>query len=160
MSFAFITKCVHISCPSDVLMAVTTKSRVFWITMSGSRRCVSLFQRNWLHDTDTKFQTLFAGSFCLLFWHQGWRYDIPTKHQAFSKLYGVKTQTTVLFTHISIGSQDSVVCIATGYGLDNRGVGVWVPVGSRILSSPCRPDWLCGQPNHLSNGYRGLFPRG
>jgi hypothetical protein len=29
-------------------------------------------------------------------------------------------------------SQDSVVGIATGYGLDDRGVGVRVPVGSRI----------------------------
>jgi hypothetical protein len=31
-----------------------------------------------------------------------------------------------------MGSQVSVVGIATGYGLDDRGVGVRVPVGSRI----------------------------
>jgi hypothetical protein len=31
--------------------------------------------------------------------------------------------------------------IATGYGLDYRGVGVRVPVASRIFSSHC-PDWL------------------
>jgi hypothetical protein len=36
--------------------------------------------------------------------------------------------------------------IATGYGLDDRGVEVRVPVGSRILSSPFRPDRLCGPP--------------
>jgi hypothetical protein len=30
---------------------------------------------------------------------------------------------------------DSAVGIATGYGLDGRGVGVRVPVGSRIFSS-------------------------
>jgi hypothetical protein len=47
-------------------------------------------------------------------------------------------------------SQDSPVGIATAYGLDDRGVGVKVPVGSRIFTSPCRPDLL-------SNGYRGLF---
>jgi hypothetical protein len=41
-------------------------------------------------------------------------------------------------------SQDSVVGIATGYGLDYQGVGVRVPVGSRILSSPRHPDWLWG----------------
>jgi hypothetical protein len=39
-------------------------------------------------------------------------------------------------------SRDSVVGIATGYGLDDRGVEVRVPVGVRIFSSPCRPDWL------------------
>jgi hypothetical protein len=57
-------------------------------------------------------------------------------------------------------SRDSVVGIATGYGLDERGVGVRVPVGSRIFSSPIRPDRLWGPPNLLFNGYRGLFPRG
>jgi hypothetical protein len=52
-------------------------------------------------------------------------------------------------------SRSSVVGIATGYGLDDRGVGVRVPVGSRIFSSPNRPDRLSGLPNLLSNGYRG-----
>jgi hypothetical protein len=52
----------------------------------------------------------------------------------------------------------SVIGIATGYGLDDRGVGVRVPVGSRILSSPRRPDRLWGPPNLLSNGQGGSFP--
>jgi hypothetical protein len=38
-----------------------------------------------------------------------------------------------------IRSWDSVVGIATGYKLDDRGVGVWVPVGSRIFSKSSRP---------------------
>jgi hypothetical protein len=59
-----------------------------------------------------------------------------------------------------IRSRDSAVGIATGYGLDNRGVGVRVTVGSRIFSSPCRPDRLWGPPNLLSNGYRGALSPG
>jgi hypothetical protein len=55
---------------------------------------------------------------------------------------------------------DSVVGITTGYGLDDWGVGVRVPVGSRIFSSPRLPDRLWGPPNLLSNGYRDSFPGG
>jgi hypothetical protein len=57
-------------------------------------------------------------------------------------------------------SQDSVVGIAIGYGLDDQGVGVQVPVGSRIFSSPHHPDRLWGPPSLLCNGYQRLFPRG
>jgi hypothetical protein len=53
-----------------------------------------------------------------------------------------------------MNQQDSSVGIATGYGLDDRGVGVRVSVGSRIFSSPRRPDWLWG------NGYRGALSPG
>jgi hypothetical protein len=56
-------------------------------------------------------------------------------------------------------SRVSVVGIATGHGLDERGVGVRVPVGSRIFSSPRRPDRFWSPPNLLSNGYRELIPR-
>jgi hypothetical protein len=61
---------------------------------------------------------------------------------------------------IMLYSVDTIVSIATGYGLDNRGVGVWVPVGPRIFSSPRHPDQLSGPPNLLSNGYQGCSPRG
>jgi hypothetical protein len=57
-------------------------------------------------------------------------------------------------------SRGRVVGIATGYRLDNRRVGIPVPVGSRILSSSHRPSRLWGLPSLLSNGYRRLFPRG
>jgi hypothetical protein len=50
--------------------------------------------------------------------------------------------------------------IESGYGMDDRGVGVQVPAGSRIFSSPRRPDRFWGPPNLLSNGFEGLFPLG
>jgi hypothetical protein len=55
-------------------------------------------------------------------------------------------------------SRDSAVGIATGYGLNDRGVRVPVSLGSRIFSSPRRLDRLWGPPNLLSNGYGGSFP--
>jgi hypothetical protein len=51
--------------------------------------------------------------------------------------------------------QDNSVGITTGYGLDDRGVVVWVPVGSRIFSSSRRPDRFWGPGNLLSNGVSG-----
>jgi hypothetical protein len=44
-----------------------------------------------------------------------------------------------------------VVGIATNYGLDNWRVGVRIPVGWRIFSSPYHPGRLWGPPNLLSN---------
>jgi hypothetical protein len=61
-------------------------------------------------------------------------------------------------TTVFITSRDSVVCIATGYGLDNRGVGVRVPVGPRIFSSPRQPDRLWGPLSAYSMGTGGSFP--
>jgi hypothetical protein len=48
-----------------------------------------------------------------------------------------------------------VVGIETGYRLEDGGVRVRGPVGSRIFSSPLRSGWLWGPPSLLSNGYRG-----
>jgi hypothetical protein len=50
---------------------------------------------------------------------------------------------------------DTSVCIVTGYGLDERGVGVLVAVESRLFSFPRRPDWLWGPPNLLFKGDTG-----
>jgi hypothetical protein len=52
---------------------------------------------------------------------------------------------------LSFTNSMSSVGIATGYGLDHRGVGVRVPVEARILSSLRRPDRFWG----LSSRYRG-----
>jgi hypothetical protein len=45
------------------------------------------------------------------------------------------------------GFRDSVVGIATGYGLGDREVGVRVPVGSRIFSKSSRPALRSTQPH-------------
>jgi hypothetical protein len=57
-------------------------------------------------------------------------------------------------------SRDKVVDIATGYGLDDRVVGVQVPVGVKIFTYSRLPDRFWGPPNLLSNAYGGLFPQG
>jgi hypothetical protein len=53
------------------------------------------------------------------------------------------TRSAIIFycTPDKTESRDSVVSIATGYRLHDGGVGVRVPAGSKIFSSP-RPDWL------------------
>jgi hypothetical protein len=73
----------------------------------------------------------------------------------------IRTETCNIIVSISFHvSRDSAVSIATGYGLVDWEVGVRVPVGSRIITSPCRPDRLWGPTNLLYNGYRELFPGG
>jgi hypothetical protein len=72
----------------------------------------------------------------------------------------VKTYTNYFLFNDAIscvGNRDSAVGIAGGYGLDDRGVRVRVPEGSRIFCSPRRPDRLWGPPSLLYNGYRGSF---
>jgi hypothetical protein len=58
---------------------------------------------------------------------------------------------------ICFRSQDNVVDIATGYGLDDRGFGVRVPVSLRIFSFPRRPDRVCGPPILYPMGTGGSF---
>jgi hypothetical protein len=60
---------------------------------------------------------------------------------------------TFCFVYETSRSRDSAVGIATAYELDDRGVGVRVPVELRIFSSPRRPDRLWGPSSLLSNGY-------
>jgi hypothetical protein len=43
-------------------------------------------------------------------------------------------------------NRDSSVSIATGYGMDDRGFGIRVPVKARIFSSPRGPDRFWGLP--------------
>jgi hypothetical protein len=58
----------------------------------------------------------------------------------------------IIFIYIYIHTY--VVGIATSYGLDDRGVGVRVPVRSRIFSSPNRPD---GSEIHPTSYPMGMY---
>jgi hypothetical protein len=59
-----------------------------------------------------------------------------------------------------VSSRDNSVSIVTGKWLDGQGVGVRIPIGSRIFSSPRFPDRFWGPSSLLSNVYRRHFPRG
>jgi hypothetical protein len=118
----------------------------------------------------------------LQLWHVSWVSYIPRSHGntvpdgRFSFVcyeYSAPVQDSqyssgsFLFQHCKSGlyrsnirSRDSVVGIATGYGLDDRGVGVQFPVGVRIFISPRRPDRLWGPPNLPSNGLPGTLSLG
>jgi hypothetical protein len=72
-----------------------------------------------------------------------------------SRFGDIRNYYKIVISKFEGRSRDSSVDIATGYGLDDQGVGVWVPVSSRIFSSPRRPDRLWGPPSLLSNGYKG-----
>jgi hypothetical protein len=56
-----------------------------------------------------------------------------------------------------VGVYIITIVIATGYGLDDRGVGVRIPLESIMFFSPRLKHQLWGPPSLLSNGYRGLF---
>jgi hypothetical protein len=58
---------------------------------------------------------------------------------------------------LTILNPDSAVGIASAYGLDDRRVGVGVPVGSIIFFSPQRSGRLFGPAGNLSNGYWEIF---
>jgi hypothetical protein len=72
--------------------------------------------------------------------------------------YSPYSRTLIRFLIVNIAPflcLDSVVGITTSYGLDKRGVGVRVPVGSRIFFSPCRPDRLWVHPTSYPVGTGG-----
>jgi hypothetical protein len=60
-----------------------------------------------------------------------------------------------IYVHYTVQerSRDSSVGVATNYGLEDREIGVRVPVGSRII--PTSSTSALGPPNLLSNGHRG-----
>jgi hypothetical protein len=100
------------------------------------------------------------------YYERGSNCNIIYVFTSYVNMFTLIISTTVVSIHIfplfiwELGSRNSAVGIATGYVLDDRGIGVRVPVGSRILSSPRRPDRLWCPPTLLSNEYLRFFPRG
>jgi hypothetical protein len=66
----------------------------------------------------------------------------------------------ILYAFLIPQNRDSIVGTATAYGLDDRGVGVRVSVGSRIFSSPSRPDRFWAHPAFYPMGTGSSFPGG
>jgi hypothetical protein len=66
---------------------------------------------------------------------QGFSFVFLTPHKQIPGQY-LKLRAAYIFC------RDSSVGVATRYWLDDRGVGVRVPVGSRIFTTPCCPGRL------------------
>jgi hypothetical protein len=66
--------------------------------------------------------------------------------------FSLKNQIFIKSLLLFVKSRDSIVSITTGCGLDDQGIGVQVLMGAKMFASPCRPNWLWGPPNLLSNG--------
>jgi hypothetical protein len=77
------------------------------------------------------------------------------------RMSGPRTQchSVLKYLLILIGSRGSSVSIVSGYGQDDRAIGVRSPARERDFSFNLCPDRLWGPPI-LSNGYRGPFPEG
>jgi hypothetical protein len=86
------------------------------------------------------------------------------KLKMYNELIGNQTRVfpvcSIVPEATTLPHRESSVGIATGYGLDDRGVGVPVPLELIIFSSPRLPYRIWGPLSLLSNVYRGLFPRG
>jgi hypothetical protein len=134
-----------------------------------------VFHKKWIKNNSTNFQrvinpalsyydaNMFERMICNTHWTLISEIEL-LRYTVISFLGWGETESTWYVGHYLAyctapgGSRDSVVGIATGYELDDGGVGVWDPVLSRIFSPPRRPDRFWGPHTLLSNGYRGTFP--
>jgi hypothetical protein len=107
---------------------------------------------------------IWTKSFLFKEWYRGglsWTWPIKRGEflgLCFMEIYTTFCQVNLIWVHtIQMRSPGSAVGVATGYGLDDRGIGVLVAIGSRMFTSPYRSDRLWGPPSLLSNWYRRPF---
>jgi hypothetical protein len=128
------------------------------VTKLDTLQAQSTFKTSFIHDALQCCCFIFrwadlsywSGHVCVWYYFPFWDSD-------FDIIFCKDSHNIINILYLHLWGRDSV---ATGYGLDDRGIGVRVPVGSRVFSSPCRPDRLWGPPSLLSNGYQRLFPSG
>jgi hypothetical protein len=107
-------------------------------------------------QSTNKYVTLSGAPQLFTFWVQYKQLVLCVAHVPWDNKLMYFLYSKIFFLYVLLRkSRDSSVGIATSYGLDDRGVEVRVPVGSRIFSSPSSPDRLWGPLNLLSNWYRG-----
>jgi hypothetical protein len=78
-------------------------------------------------------------------------FEFETRRMGTGIMLQIETNTFLIMveSHTLLRSRDRAVGIATDYGLDDQEVGVRVPEGLRMFSSPCSPDRLWGPPSPL-----------
>jgi hypothetical protein len=88
--------------------------------------------------------------------------DICDQMHAFPIFFMLLLDTFQFISGLTVTrmSRDTAVGIATGYGLDDSGVEDRVPVGTRIVTFPYRPDWSGAHPVSYPMGSMGSFPEG
>jgi hypothetical protein len=122
----------------DVLTAVVVKSCVFWDITT----CSLL-----------KVNRRFGGDMFLR--------KVDRISTGYMTLYPTRCDSSYIFERLIIyESRNTSVGIVSGYELGEREVGVRVPVGARIFSSPCRPDRLWGPLTSYPIGTGASFPGG
>jgi hypothetical protein len=91
-----------------------------------------------------------------------WPISISTKQLSIAKAITANIPVNKITGRLEghTRNRDATVGIVTGYGLEERGVGIRVPVGARIFSSTRRPDRFWGPTSILSNVCQGSFRRG
>jgi hypothetical protein len=64
-----------------------------------------------------------------------------------------QTEDTENVAYAAVTCKGVQIRLGTSYDSDDRGFGGRVPVGSRMFTSPRRPERFCGPPSLIFNGY-------